>query len=235
MAATMENPIVFYDLADANNKPWGAANIRVVSAIYPTRYASIKVKSTTADPSADPDGEPTYVSDSFKIALYLDDKYPAPEHPAIFSPGTRGLQSLLVSEYFPTLISVIVPLSVPCLPRILDSRSIEYIRRTRGTSLISESAPKEIEPKLLKEAQQKFEALLGSLALNNESGPFVMGNQVSFIDFCIGGLFEFVQRSDTEDSTIFKELLSWSDGKLAVYWERIKQIERASSEINVET
>ncbi|CAE6337432.1 unnamed protein product [Rhizoctonia solani] len=262
MAATKENPIVFYDLADANNRSWSfnpyktrlslnykRLPYRVVYLSFPDIEPKLKelgvppVSETfprytlpvIADPSADPEGNPTYVSDSFKIALYLDEKYPAPKYPAIFSAGTHGLQSLLMTEYFPTLISVIIGLCLPNVLRILDARSIEHIRRTRGSNVIAEPPSKEVKLKLFKHAQQKFETLMHSLDLNSGSGPFVLGSQVSFIDFSIGGLLHFVQKSEAEDSTLFEELLGWSDGKWGIYWEGIQQIEKDSSEVIVHT
>ncbi|CAE6419830.1 unnamed protein product [Rhizoctonia solani] len=259
MAATKENPIIFYDLADANNKYWSfnpyktrlslnhkGLPYRVVYLSFPDIEPTLKelgvppVSDTfprytlpvIADPSTDPTGKPTYVSDSFKIALYLDEKYPAPAHPAIFSPGTHGLQNLLMSEYFPALVSVIIPLCLPNLPRILDSRSIEHIKRTRGVDRILESLTTEDKARLLKAVQQKFESLAHSLELNNGIGPFVLGDRVSFIDFSIGGLLSFIQRTES-DPALFEEILSWSGGKWGIYWDRIQQIERSSPEIIV--
>ncbi|CAE7202200.1 unnamed protein product [Rhizoctonia solani] len=260
MAATEKNPIVFYDLADANKKHWSfnpyktrlslnykGLPYRVVYLSFPDIEPTLKelgapqVSKTfprytlpvIADPSADPNGKPTYVSDSFKIALYLDEKYPAPKYPAIFSPGTHGLQSLLMTEYLPTLVSVILPLCLPNLTRILDSRSIEYIKHTRGVNVLPASLTQAEKVQLLKNAQQKFEALSHSLDLNGGSGSFILGSQVSFVDFAIGGLLDFVQKSE-RDSTIFEEVLGWSDGKLKTYWEKIQQIETSSPEVTVD-
>ncbi|CCO31303.1 hypothetical protein RSOLAG1IB_07372 [Rhizoctonia solani AG-1 IB] len=260
MAATTKNPIIFYDLADANSKSWSfnpyktrlSLNYkhlpyRVVYLSFPDIEPRLKelgmspVSETfprytlpvIADPSADPEGKPTYVSDSFKIALYLDEKYPAPKYPAIFSPGTHGLQSLLMTEYFPTLISAIIPLCLPNLPGILDARSIEHIIRTRGPVAAFEPTSKEAKAEFVKKAQEKLDTLAQSLAHNDGSGPFVLGKQVSFIDFSIGGLLHFVQKSEPEDSTVFDELLNWSDGKWGIYWQGIQQIEKDSSEVTV--
>ncbi|KAH7337663.1 hypothetical protein B0J17DRAFT_599198 [Rhizoctonia solani] len=258
MAATEQTPIIFYDLADANNKYWSfnpyktrlslnykGLPYRVVYLSFPDIEPTLKelgVASVSetfprytlpviADPSTDPNGKPTYVSDSFKIALYLDEKYPAPEYPSIFSPGTHGLQNLLMTEYFPTLVSAVVPLCAPNLLRILDSRSIDYIKRTRGASFIPNPLSEEAKLQSLKKAQQAFENLMHSLDLNDGSGPFVLGTQVSFIDFSMGGLLHFVQKSGKEDSAVFEAILSWSEGKWGIYWNKIQQIETSSPEV----
>ncbi|CAE6473020.1 unnamed protein product [Rhizoctonia solani] len=261
MAATEQNPIIFYDLADANNKHWSfnpyktrlslnykGLPYQVVYLSFPDiepRLEELGVAPVSetfprytlpviADPSTDPNGKPTYVSDSFKIALYLDEKYPAPKYPSIFSPGTHGLQNLLLTEYFPVLVSAIIPLCAPNLLRILDSRSIDYIRRTRGANFIPDPLSEEAKLQLLKRAQQTFEILMRSLDLNDGSGPFVLGTQISFIDFSIGGLFHFVQKSEKEDTALFEEILSWSEGKWGTYWDKIQQIETNSSEVFVD-
>ncbi|KDN50790.1 hypothetical protein RSAG8_01288, partial [Rhizoctonia solani AG-8 WAC10335] len=75
-----------------------------------------------ADPSSDPNGKPTYVADSFKIALYLDKAYPAPQYPAIFAPGTAGFQHMLMSDRRKSFVAPIYPLIHPQIPRILDPR-----------------------------------------------------------------------------------------------------------------
>ncbi|CAE6530434.1 unnamed protein product [Rhizoctonia solani] len=256
MAATEENPIIFYDLADANNKHWSfnpyktrlslnykGLPYRVVYLSFPDIEPRLKelgmppVSDTfprytlpvIADPSADPNDKPTYVSDSFGIALYLDEKYPAPKYPAIFSPGTHGLQKLLMSEYFPTLVSAIIPICAPNLLQLLDSRSLEYLRRTRGANFIPEPLAKDDKVQLIKKAQQTFENLAQFLELNNGIGPFILGSQVSFVDFSIGGLLNFIQKSE-KDPAVFTEVLNWSGGKWGAYWEGIQQIERGSLE-----
>ncbi|KDN33877.1 hypothetical protein RSAG8_13031, partial [Rhizoctonia solani AG-8 WAC10335] len=249
MAATKKNPIIFYDIADANNKHWSPNPIKLVVYLslpdIEPRLKELGVPPVSeahprytlpviADPSADPrETDFNYVSDSFRIALYLDEKYPAPKYPTIFSPGAYGLQNLLMSEYFPTLVSAIVPLCAPNLLQILDSHSIEYLRRTRGTSFIPKPLTKEDKVQLLRKVQQKFETLTCSLDLNNGVGPFVLGSQASFVDFSIGGLLDFVQKSE-RDPAVFEEMLSWSDGKWGVYWQKIQQIERSSSEVVVD-
>ncbi|KAG8682704.1 hypothetical protein FRC11_014518, partial [Ceratobasidium sp. 423] len=239
MAATVTNSIVFYDLADANNQSWSfnpyktrlclnykGLPYRVVYLSFPDIEPKLKelgappasesfpryTLPVIADPSTDPNGKPTYVSDSFKIALYLDEKYPAPKYPAIFSPGTHGLQNLLMTEYLPSLVSPIVALCAPNLWQILDSRSIEHIKRTRGGNYIPEPLSKEAKVNLLKQVQQKFENLTNSLNINNGIGPFILGNQISFVDFSIGGLLHFFQKSEREDPALFEEVLNWSDG-----------------------
>ncbi|KAF8752234.1 Glutathione S-transferase, N-terminal domain [Rhizoctonia solani] len=101
MAATPENPIVFYDLINANGVHWSPNTYKTRLCLeykglpYRVEYSTLPevesnmkklgvppVKATSPqytlpDPSGDPDGKPHYVGDSFNIAVYLDEKYPA--------------------------------------------------------------------------------------------------------------------------------------------------------------
>ncbi|KAL5639685.1 hypothetical protein ACGC1H_006325 [Rhizoctonia solani] len=133
-----------------------------------------------------------------------------------------------MSEYFSSLVSVIIPLCAPNLLQLLDSRSIEYLRRTRGGNFIPEPLTKDDKVQLLRKAQQPFENLAHFLELNNGIGPFILGSQVSFVDFSIGGLLDFIQKTEKD---LFEEVLSWSDGKWGIYCEGIQQIERCSSDV----
>jgi glutathione S-transferase len=185
-----------------------------------------------ADPSTEPNDKPTYVSESFKIAIYLDDKYPAPHYPLIFPPGTRALQSILVTQYYPVLGAAMGPLIQPSIPGRLDDRGAEYWRRTRGHRF--KQLSDEAAAKMWQEASQKWDALGKSLDFNNdttEAGPFVMGAQVSFIDFAIGGVFHFLQRIEGEESARLKEMMEWQGGRWRVLREKIIGIEQNSSEL----
>ncbi|KAG9081001.1 hypothetical protein FRC07_014701, partial [Ceratobasidium sp. 392] len=185
-----------------------------------------------ADPSNEPNSKPTYVSDSFKIALYLDDKYPAPRYPIVFPSGTRGVQNLVLTQYFPTIAIPLVPLIYPSVPGRLDERGAEYWYRTRGDKL--KPLPADAAAKTWQEFAQKWEELAKSLDFNNgtpEAGPFVMGNQVTFIDFAIGGAFHFFQQIEGEDSARLGEMMKWQGGRWKTLRDELLSIEKNSSEL----
>ncbi|KAF8688972.1 Glutathione S-transferase, N-terminal domain, partial [Rhizoctonia solani] len=259
MAATNENPIVFYDLADGNGKSWSPNPYKTRLSLnykgipYRTEYISFpdiepRMKElglapfsatfpyytlpVIADPSNDPNGKPTYVADSFKIALYLDKKYPAPHYPSIFAPGTAGIQHMLISNYRMAVAAPIFPLIHPQVLHIMDERSIEYMRRTRGPRLIPLSEVEAAEK--WREAKERFTGLAESLALNDETGsvgPFMMGDHVSFSDFVLAGIFYWIRSVEGPGSIRLKELLEWDDGRWERLWKAIQEIENKSSEV----
>ncbi|CAE6479576.1 unnamed protein product [Rhizoctonia solani] len=260
MAATKENPIIFYDLVGANGTSFSlnpyktrlslnykGLPYRIEFLAFPDIEPRMKelgvtpvsdthpryIVPTIADPSSDPNGKPTYISDSFKIAVYLDEKYPAPKYPAIFPPGTRSLQHLLMTQYFPTIGVCIGPIFLPKMPHLLDARSVEYWKRTNGKLL--EPLPDDVAASKWEEARQKFVAFSKSVAINDgtkDEGPFIMGNIVTFLDFAIGGTFHWIKNIEGEDSVRLKEMLEWEGGRWYKHRQAIQEIENKSSRVD---
>ncbi|CAE7084150.1 unnamed protein product [Rhizoctonia solani] len=259
MAATKENPIIFYDIADGQGKSWSPNTYKTRLTLnykgipYRVKYISLcDVEPTLkelgvppvfpnfphytlpmiADPSSEANGEPTYVADSFKIALYLDDKYPSPQYPLIVPSGTRAIQHMWFTTYYPSLSALVVKLFYCLSPNILDERSVEYWHRTRGDKYRPPSA--EETSQHWEELREKFEALGKSLSLNDdtsEAGPFIMGKRLSFVDFTIGGFFYFIQRVDGKESKKLQEMMEWQGGKWNTLWKGIQDVEAMSSQL----
>ncbi|KAJ1301082.1 hypothetical protein OPQ81_003500 [Rhizoctonia solani] len=239
MTATKENPIIFYDLGDGKGSSWPANTYKTrltLPEIEP-KLKELGVGPTSdthprytlpviADPSSDPNGKPTYVAESFAIAAYLDEKYPAPEYPAIFPPGTRGVQHLLINQYFPTLNALMGTLLYPKVPQFFDEKSVEYLRRTRPPETFKSLAEGEETKKWL-EVRDKFIDLAKSLDLNR-GDLFIIGSQPSFIDFYLGGLFSVIEKVDDAQ---MREIASWHGGRWGNYWGRLREIEEHSTEV----
>lgn len=137
-----------------------------------------------------------------------------------------------MTQYFPIVGAGIGPVIFPGVFRLLDSRSAEYIRRTRGDRV--NPLPDEVAAQKWQETREKFAAFSKSTALNDgtgEAGPFIMGKQVSFLDFATGGLFHWVKSVEGSESPRFKELLEWQDGRWGTLWEHIQEIENNSSQV----
>ncbi|KAG8711186.1 hypothetical protein FRC08_016217, partial [Ceratobasidium sp. 394] len=212
MAATIDNPIVFYDIF-STERPWSPSTYKTRLTLnfkrlpYRVEFisiADIEAKMTElgapasspdrapkyrlpviADPSSDPNGKPTYVTDSFNIAIYLDDKYPAPKYPVVFPDGTRALQRI-TSELFTYEVGfALMPIIVPGLarPGFLDDRGHEYFCRTREAWFgdLTEYAKSGAEK--WGDILKKWDDFGTKFDLNKgckEDGPFVMGDQMSF-------------------------------------------------------
>ncbi|KAG9120225.1 hypothetical protein FRC07_004363 [Ceratobasidium sp. 392] len=256
MAATKENPIIFYDIVAKDGGHWAPNPYKIrLSLNYkglPYRVKYIKIEdveptmkamgipptSTTSfpnytlpmivDPPSDPNGEPTYVSDSFKIATYLDEKYPAPKYPAILPPETRALQHIFAESYAPTaLSSVMFPVVIPRVLGILDEQSHEYMYRTRGEDRLKRLSDAE-EAQQLALAREKWGDFAKVFDLTD--GPWLMGETPTFVDFVIGCRFSFWRRVDG-DGKVWKEVASWQGGRWDEYWKRIEAIENKSTAV----
>ncbi|KAG9096392.1 hypothetical protein FS749_008597 [Ceratobasidium sp. UAMH 11750] len=160
MAATNENPIIFWDIIGADGQYFAPNPYKTRLTLnykglpYQVKYLKFEDVEPTmkamgipptsktfpyytlpmiTDPSSDPNGQPIHVSESFKIAMYLDEKYPAPKYPAVLPVETRSLQKLFVENYFPTITNHMTPLLAPRLSKLLDKASEEYLYRSRGS------------------------------------------------------------------------------------------------------
>ncbi|CAE6422998.1 unnamed protein product [Rhizoctonia solani] len=259
MAATKENPIVFYDILSEHGY-WSPNTYktrltlnykrlpyRVEYVSYPDIAPKLKelgVRATNptsfitytlpmiADPSSDPTGKPTYVVDSFDIAVYLDKTYPAPKHPAVFPSGTRAIQKITADLFANQVGYAILSGLVPITARsgFLDERGREYFLRTREEYLKSAPTDASIGSKFWGNAHEKWNWLGETLDLNEE-GQFVTGKQVSFTDFAIGGVISFVRRVEGGEMKMWKAMAEWQGGRWTRHWAEIEKLEKDSSEV----
>lgn len=189
-----------------------------------------------ADPSGDSNTKPTYIVDSFDIAVYLDDKYPAPHYPLVFPPGTRPLQKMAQTLFSDGALATFRPIVVPPIaaPGFLDERGTEYFNRTREEMFGSLSDLANTAPEKWVEARKKWDDFGAKLDLNKgtrEDGPFVMGNRVSFIDFAIGGGILWLRRVEGKELTRWKDMAEWQGGRWAKLWAEIEKLEKDSTEV----
>ncbi|KAG8781666.1 hypothetical protein FRC12_021636 [Ceratobasidium sp. 428] len=182
-----------------------------------------------ADPSANPNEKPTYVSDSFQIAAYLDEKYPSPAYPAVLPTETRTFQRIFAEAYFLSAFGAMFPAIAPRVPGILDEASQEYMYRSRGgkDKFAPLSATDEAHQFSL--AREKWGELAQMVDLGG-GGPWIMGEKPTFADFVVGCAFSLWHKVDS-DGAIWKEVATWQDGRWDKYWNRIQAIENKSTAV----
>lgn len=264
MAATKDNPIVLYDIY-APEGPWSPSTyktrltldykqlpyrVELVSiADIETRMAELGAPMASpqrppkyrlpviADPSSNPDENPTYVVESFNIAIYLDNKYPEPGYPTVFPKGTRILQKIasdtFTNEVGFALLQVANPLVAK--PGFLDEKGREYFLRTRESWFGDLGEIAKAGPEKWEEVRKKWDSFGPTFQLNQgakEDGPFVMGSRPSFTDFAIGGLMFWLRRVEGGEMTRWREVAEWHGGRWGRLWAELESIERSSTRVD---
>ncbi|KAH7342056.1 hypothetical protein B0J17DRAFT_286108 [Rhizoctonia solani] len=203
-----------------------------VRAKNPTSFITYTLPMI-ADPSSDLTGKPNYVVDSFDIAIYLDKTYPAPRRPAVFPSGTRAIQKitsdLFTNQVGYAILSGMVPITAR--PGFPDERGREYFLRTREGYLKTFPTDTSVGSKFWGNVHEKWNWFGETLDLNEE-GLFVMGKQISFTDFAIGGIISFERRVEGEEMQIWRAMSEWQGGRWTRYWAEIEKLEKGSSEVS---
>jgi glutathione S-transferase len=128
------------------------------------------------------------VSDSFKIAEYLDKQYP--ETPRAFPLSSIALQAAFNAQFTERIHASFSFIMVPKTPGILNPVSSGYYRETRGIAFgkpLVVPVGDELEH-LWEKARETFDWLEGFYSMSG--GPFFMGEMPSYADFILGGILE---------------------------------------------
>ncbi|KAJ1307254.1 hypothetical protein OPQ81_001367 [Rhizoctonia solani] len=263
MAAAKGNPIIFYDILSQKDGSWSPYTYRtrltlnykglpyrVVYLSYPDIEPTLRARGMVPisenfprytlpvieDPSEDPNGKPTFVVDSFNIAVYLDAKYPAPKYPLVIPPGTRALQKIATEQFNSEVGFAFIPIALPLIatPGFLDEPGRDHFVRTRTVWFGELSKLLDTSPEKWAVVEEKWDKFSKAFDCNNDSsetGPFIMGKQVSFADFAIGGFINWIRKVDEEGMPRWKHVSEWQGGRWARYWNEIEKIENNSTEV----
>ncbi|KAJ3560829.1 hypothetical protein NP233_g10576 [Leucocoprinus birnbaumii] len=168
-------------------------------------------------PSIIDDATGARVSESYKIAEYLDSQYP--DTPKALPAGTEALQAAFYSQWDSRIWDLaLVPIMIPSVPNILSKEtSLEYFHSSRSAAFRKPLS--EVRP-----VGEEFDKLWGRLsAFLNElegwyaksSGKFLVGDAPSFGDFTVGGLFKALKIVRGEDSEDWRKLSTMNNGRWA--------------------
>ncbi len=164
------------------------------------------------------------LTDSYKIAEYLDKQYP--DTPRVIPSGTEAFHAAFYA-HFPKVIEPVWPLLLPRVPGILNPPSAEYFIRTRSIRFGKPLA--EVEPvgEARAEAWAKLKANLGELDgwLRKSPGPFFMGDSPVFADFVVAGLFQSLKLIFGETSEEWKGVQEWHNGRWKKLLKHLEQYE----------
>ncbi|CUA75871.1 hypothetical protein RSOLAG22IIIB_01871 [Rhizoctonia solani] len=259
MTATNDNPIILYDVLSKHGT-WSPNTYKTrltlnykrlpyrveyisypniapklkelgVRATNPTSYITYTLPMI-ADPSPDPNGKPTYVVESFDIAVYLDKTYPAPKYPAVFPPGTRAVQKITSDLYMNQVGYMFLPIILPLVGRagFLDEPGRQHFLKAREEAFKRFPPDTSIGSKYWGDIHEKWK-WFGEVLDLNEKGPFVTGERISFTDFAIGGIISALRRVEGGEMRIWNAVSEWQGGRWARLWVEIEKLEKDSSEL----
>ncbi|KAL1744139.1 hypothetical protein HDZ31DRAFT_39292 [Schizophyllum fasciatum] len=150
------------------------------------------------------------VSDSFKIALYLDDVYP--EAPLLFPHRDLGLQRAFQDCYHCSFLSAITkPLRHKSLSAF-DERTKAYLDRQPGIELGRMSAGD------TNQAMGKAKEALGwvqtCILANGDDAVFLAGEMLSYSDLVVVASLKWLSKASADD---WDMISSWHGGR----WRRL--------------
>ncbi|KAL7924847.1 hypothetical protein ACQKWADRAFT_286149 [Trichoderma austrokoningii] len=145
-----------------------------------------------------PDG--SYLMDSYKIAEFIEEKYPSPSL-ALDSPVQLRFRDSLMK-----FMGKLQPVYVPGVAaQLLGEESLEYFHATRqeDVGMPLEEFGKQQSPGAF-ERCEPFAREITALLNESPSGPYFMGDTVSYTDFMWAGILLFFKRLGAE---VYQEVL----------------------------
>lgn len=159
--------------------------------------------------------EPTLVTDSTKIAEYLDAEYP---DPPLFPGSTKGLQLALLEQIASSIPPALTRLAISLSFRQLNPESVDFFRATREARFgrnVEELCPAGPEREAAIEATKEVFHKLARYWSAEKGGLFLLGERISYADFFIAATVKWYKIVGEEE--IWSHMKTWDDG----LWEKI--------------
>ncbi|KAH7342047.1 hypothetical protein B0J17DRAFT_626450 [Rhizoctonia solani] len=201
MAATKENPIIFYDLVDANGKSWSPNPYKTRLSL---NYKGIPYRTDVSRPPISCIFAPGTAGFQHMLMSNYRMTVGAPIFPLIHPQVPRILDARSVEYMHRTRAARLVPLSEDEATEKWNDAHQRFTGLAQSLALNDET---------------------GSV------GPFMMGDRVSFADFALAGVFYWIRNVEGSDSVRLKEMLEWDGGRWGKHWKAIQEIEHKSSEV----
>lgn len=186
------------------------------------------------------------ISDSFKIARYLDKTYPSHvnltlgglysnlgDSLTIVPEGTAALQMVfeqmwaekVLKNLFPMLVTYIFDLGA-------TARARDLFRKTREEGFgkkLEDMCPAEARPEAWKKVLEGLKQVGVWLDMEGH-GDFVMGEKLSWGDVVIGNWLLFIRRLWGGDNSEWKELMGFDEGRWKQYFDFFVRFEYVDEE-----
>ncbi|KAF5348612.1 hypothetical protein D9756_009571 [Leucocoprinus leucothites] len=164
------------------------------------------------------------ITDSIKIALYLEETYP--ETPSIFPHNSAALHQAFFA-YFNSTVAPIWSTILPRVAEIMDDRPkawyIELRSKTLGKPLAETDPVGEEREDLFRKMKDAFSLFDGFY--QKSGGQFIMGSSPGFADLMIAGVVQGLKVWG-EDSQEWQEFSSWNGGRWVQLLGALENYER---------
>ncbi|KAJ8079242.1 hypothetical protein AAF712_006314 [Marasmius tenuissimus] len=153
------------------------------------------------------------VSDSFKIAEYLDETYP--DTPRVIPAGTRMLQSTFCSSVFLNLQPLMPIIQPVAVAKFLPPEVAESYKKLFGEEALKLTLSAEEQAEIWTKVVQWFRLMAqGYGDRASDDSPFVMGGEKpTFADMFTAGLLWWIKLA-FEDTQAWKDIVAMGDGKI---------------------
>ncbi|KAI0712272.1 hypothetical protein C8Q76DRAFT_676759 [Earliella scabrosa] len=177
------------------------------------------------DPNTD-----TAVSEATTIARYLDKTYP--DTPTVIPKETIALHAAFERAVLSTVATKdLFSIVVPPIYNMLNPASQPYFRETREKFMgakIEEVAPigSEKRAKHWEGVKKGFHEVAQWLSVGGEDRRFFLGNDtICYADIRIAGLLMWLRALFGEESSEWKDVLSWDGGRWGAFMGAMKKYE----------
>ncbi|KAG9049107.1 hypothetical protein FS837_011119 [Tulasnella sp. UAMH 9824] len=262
MAATASNPIILYDIPSTTElKAWSINMwktrllLNLKGLPYRTEWVSypdiqptfeklgIKHTSLKTDGSGRPhytcpaiidptSPEPTKVSDSTPIALYIEEAYPD-VGPKVFPEASKEAQLEFFDTTVHDIIEPIRSLIIASVPAILDPRGAEYFYRTR-TAIRKKPletvclAGSDERKQAWEDLKRGLDAIAKIYDRNVEGkGEYFAGTEITYADIFLASIFLWARvpsdrDRDMEVDSVWGGIAKLDEGRWAKFMEKFE-------------
>lgn len=160
------------------------------------------------------------ISDSLKIALYLENTYP--NTPSLFPGNSRAFQASFAFATYTNVIGALFhAVAIPTAKSFTPVGS-EYFLKTRVDNFgeafkVSENPPPEQVAQVWKQLEGGLSLVSSWWDAGESNGPFITGESLTFGDTVIAGLLIWARVTFGEDSQEWKKIAGWNGGR----WGRL--------------
>jgi glutathione S-transferase len=157
--------------------------------------------------------KPIFVTDSLKIAEFLEERYP--NTPTVFKNVDKAIQLDTIEKVLSELVLPLASLVPPWTLRYMPEESVEYYRLTREKRFgckIEEMYPDETTLETYRASTKKrFNEFLQA---HTHFGPFLYGEEISYSDMVLASVLLWFRT--VANSEMWSHIKEWDDGR----WEK---------------